>query len=263
MLGNIQSWMQEALVSGVAEGGESEINRHILPSGNLTAAQRLAIYQRGYYARLIACLESQFKALKHALGEQLFRDFAHEYLLHYPSHSPTLAHLGNRFAAFLEETRPDKDSEEKEEWIDFMVELARFEWDLYTVFDLPGDEGKAPVSPEIPDHLLQLQPCVLLHEYEFPVTQYYNAVAQELNPDIPPAGRVHVALVRTHFNTRVFALLEPQYAFLSAMRQGLDCTEAIQQTAAAFESSPEKVCAAWLQWRPNWIASGFFSGKHH
>jgi hypothetical protein len=259
MLVNVQSWMQEALVSGSADGGESEINRHILPSTNLTAAQRLAIYQRGYYARLIACLEGQFRALKHALGEQLFRDFAKEYLLRHPSHSPTLAHLGNRFSEFLEETRPDKDAAEKEEWIDFMVELARFEWDLYTVFDLPGDEGRDPVEPDLPDHLLELQPCLFLHTYAFPVNKYYTAVAYNQNPDIPSAGCVRVALVRTHFTTRVFPLLEPQYVFLLAMKQGLNCAEALQQTANAFDVTLENAQAAWQQWRRNWITAGFFS----
>jgi hypothetical protein len=54
----------------------------------LSAAQRLAIYQRGYFARLLQCLEGQYKALCHALGKELFDDFSKEYLRKYPIFKP-------------------------------------------------------------------------------------------------------------------------------------------------------------------------------
>lgn len=255
-LENVQQWMQEALFSGASD---PEITAaHVLPTGELTAQQRLAIYQRGYYARLIACLEGQFKALKTALGEELFRDFAREYLQKFPSGSATLADLGTHFVAFLEENRPDKELPEKESWIDFMVELARFEWDLYTVFDRKGSEAEDQATVGTPDALLLPQRCLFLHTYRFPVNRYFADVAQEKEPDFPTEETVYIAFVRTNYVTRVFALLEPQHFFLQEMLNGKPAIAALEATREHFGSTDEKALKAWQEWRRNWIEAGFF-----
>ena len=176
-LEQLQAWMQAMLVHSGCPTAETLL--HIEPSPTLSPPERLAIYQRGYYARLIQCLEGQYKALCHALGKELFDDFAREYLLQCPSGSPTLAVLGEQFSAYLESTRPDKDLETKELWVDFMVDLARFEWDLYRSFDAPGNEGKPYAAPDSEDSKLRLQPCFFLHRYRFPVSAYYEGVARD------------------------------------------------------------------------------------
>lgn len=255
-LENLQQWMQQALISGTTN--PELASTHVLPSGELSAQQRLAIYQRGYYARLIACMEGQFKALKTALGEELFRDFAREYLQQFPSGSPTLAELGTHFVAFMEDNRPDKDLPEKESWIDFMVELARFEWDLYTVFDRKGSENDPQVTLTTPDDLLKPQQCLFLRSYDFPVNQYFAGIADEADPDIPDAQTVYIAFVRTNYVTRVFSLLEAQYFFLNQMLHGNSAGEAIHATQQTFESSTENTKLAWQEWRKRWIEAGFF-----
>ena len=69
-LAQVQAWMQEMLVSADAPGNTTA---HVAPSSTLSAEERLAIYQRGYLARLLQCLEGQYKALCHALGKGLGR----------------------------------------------------------------------------------------------------------------------------------------------------------------------------------------------
>lgn len=97
-LAQVQQFMQAALVrqdgAPVDAPHAQQVQAHIAPGARLSAAQHLAIYQRGYYARLLQCMQGQFKALGHALGPQLFADFAREYLRQTPSRSPTLALLG-------------------------------------------------------------------------------------------------------------------------------------------------------------------------
>jgi len=73
-------------------------------------------------------MASQFKALEYALGESLFKGFADQYLQANPSQSYTLMDLGKNFSSYLEATRPDKEYSEKEDWPDFMIELAAFEY---------------------------------------------------------------------------------------------------------------------------------------
>ncbi len=119
-LEQIQRWMQSVLMhpGGVAEGMQSEAAReHIdLPPGEieqvvgrsaaLDGLERLEIYARAYYARLVECMEAEFPILARAVGEELFREFAVGYLECYPSRSYTLNHLGGRFAEYLAETFP-------------------------------------------------------------------------------------------------------------------------------------------------------------
>lgn len=256
-LAAVQTWMQQSLIDGTVS---PDAALHVEPSATLQPAERLSIYQRGYYARLIQCLEGQYKALDHALGNELFRDFAREYLLQFPSGSPTLAVLGHHFPDFLEASRPDKDAAEKESWIDFMVQLARYEWDLYTVFDAPGHEGKPLATDTTPDERLRLQTCFFLLSYDFPVNRYYTGVAHNEDPQIPEPETVRLAIVRTDFVTRVFSLLEPQYVFLQQMQEGCPAIAALEYTRNVFGSSEEQALAAWAEWKKHWTENGFFAG---
>jgi hypothetical protein len=97
-LEQIQRWMQTVLMhpGGVAEGMQSEAAReHIaLAPGEieqivsrslaLDEVERLEIYARAYYARLVECMEAEFPILARAVGEELLRDFAVGYLECYP-----------------------------------------------------------------------------------------------------------------------------------------------------------------------------------
>jgi hypothetical protein len=257
-LSDLQAWMQDALVHTGATTLKEDILAHIEPSNTLTALQRLAIYQRGYYARLVQCMEGQFKALCHALGRELFDDFAREYLELYPSQSPTLSDLGTRFPGYLASTRPDKEDAEKEEWIDFMVDLAQFEWDLYVVFDAIGNEGNPYATEACDDDKLSLQPCFSLHTYRFPVSVYYNEVARGNDPEIPFRQQCHIAIARKDYSIGIFTLLPAQYTFLSEMKKGATINETLATAASQFNATPEVAAKAWQEWRQHWIMSGFF-----
>jgi len=92
-------------------------------------------------------MAQQFSALEYALGEDLFRAFADDYLAACPSRHYNLAELGRLFPAYLQANRPGALSEEKEDWIDFVIELARFEYDLSVLFDQPAEEGYRLAGP--------------------------------------------------------------------------------------------------------------------
>jgi len=257
-LADMQAWMQQALMfSGQTTAPEDTV-LYIAPSQTLSAAQRLAIYQRGYFARLLQCLEGQYKALCHALGKELFDDFAREYLHQYPSKSPTLALLGARFPDFLRETRPDLEAAEKEPWVEFMIALAQFEWELYTMFDAPGHEGKAYASALDAEGSFQLQPCFSIHQYDFPVSLYYSAVAGGKDPEIPNPQEHFVAIVRKDFRTAIFDLLAPQYTFLQEMMAGKSVKEALTATASVYNKPEKEVEKAWAEWKKAWLEAGFF-----
>ena len=117
----------------------------VLPSASLAPAQRIDIYQGMYFWRLHDVLREDFPKLALALGDE-FEDLARAYLTRHPSEHPSVRHLGDGVAEFLEtdalvRTRP------------WLPELARLERARVDVFDAPdvlsiraGDLGV--VAPE-------------------------------------------------------------------------------------------------------------------
>jgi hypothetical protein len=254
----VQRWMQDALIRPDEEAGEMA-DRLLAPSTRLTAAAGLAIYQRGYFLRIASCMREQFPALCHALGEALFDDFVGEYIRECPPESYTLYDLGRRFPAYLAENRPDRDLTERESWIDFMIDLADFERQVFAMFDAPGHEGKTFADVTTPDDRLRLQPCFALGAYRFAVATYYHAVRQEQPVARPPAEPQYVALVRTDYVTRTIPLSATEHRFLQAMAEGSDADLAIAAVARHFGLAPDAVRENWTRnARSRWIDCGFF-----
>lgn len=261
-LAQVQQWLQAALIQPASDA-QGDMTAWLQASPRLPAEQRLAIYQRSYRARLRKCMEEQFPALRHALGATLFRDFVDEYLQACPSQSDSLHHLGDRLSDWLEHNRPDRDADtsEGESWIDFMIDLARFEHALFQLFDAPGDEDKVFADAHTPDPSLMLQRCVSLHEFRYPVAEYYNQVRSEQAPDFPTAQIAHYALVRRDYRIRVLPLTLPQHRFLSALCEGHAVTAALGMVAQSLQRPHEQLARAWAEpgsSRAGWIDAGLF-----
>ena len=261
-LHDLQRWMQQALIFPQHAAGE-QIQQIVASSSRLSGAEQLAIYQRSYQNRLLQCMREQFPALCHALGADLLTDFAREYLQTYPSVSHSLYDLGRRFPAYLEETRPDREEigNQRESWIDFMVDLAQFECDIFAMFDAPGQEGKPFANVDSPDSQLRSQPCLALGDYRFPVAWYYHEVRQNHDPPFPPQQRSPVALVRKDYLTHTFPLTVVQYTFLEALQSGKDVEQALRIAAQEAALPIEQVRQSWSKsgsTRQRWIEAGFF-----
>lgn len=260
-LQSVQRWMHEALVFPRRVDGDRR-DALLRASPGLTGAQGLAIYQRGYFLRIANCMRDQFPALCHALGEPLFDDFVADYIRDKPPESHTLYDLGRRFPAWLGENRPDRDRppERRESWIDFMIDLARFERQVFAMFDAPGHEGRPFAGADTPDDRLRLQPCFDLGAYGFPVAAYYHEVRRKEPATLPSAGRSFAALVRTDYVTRTIPLTEPQYLFLEAMAAGARVDGAAEAVARALGTTAEEVADTWRTsgQRRRWIDWGFF-----
>ncbi len=261
-LSALQRWMQGAILDPGQAAHAETIRARIAPSPSLAPEARLAIYQRGYVARLVQCMEGQFKSLRHTLGQALFADFVTEYLRAHPSRSATLSELGARFPRFLEETRPDADLPpgERERWVDFMIDLGRYEWALYVTLDAEGCEGTPLADASTPDANLRLQPSVSLHRYAFPVDAYHHGVAAGHDPDVPEPGDVRVAILRRDFRIGIFRLGAPQYDCLLKVQAGLSIGAALREAADAHGAGADEAAEAWSRWRGRWIEQGFFVG---
>jgi hypothetical protein len=220
-LAETQAWMLQALrFPQQTEAGSSE--RLFAGSENLSARAGLAIYQRAFFLRLADCMRLQFPALCHALGVDLFNAFVADYLRDHPPESHTLYDLGRRFAGYLEASRPDRAQapENREVWIDFMVDLASFERQVFVLFDAPGHEGRPYANDETPDGDLVFQSCCALGAYRFPVAPYYHAVRAGNDPSLPPYQPTFIAMARRDYVTQMVPISAQQYAFLNILAQG-------------------------------------------
>jgi hypothetical protein len=255
----LQNWMQGMLIRHVPLVTEpAAIERVINPSKRLSAVRHLNIYRHSYIARLRSCMQSQFSALAHALGEELFESFADQYLDAYPSESYTLNTLGERFADFLEQTRPDAGQEQKENWPDFMIELAAFEYALSQIFDETAIENYSMAQPDTPDELLKLMPLIRLFHHRFPVCGYYLEFTQGKSPELPFPEESFCIVTRRQYQLGLFPIRAAQYYFLELMQKGRSVSETKNELIKIFDFNKIELEAAWLEWRKNFIASGFF-----
>lgn len=269
-LSSFQRWMQQMLLD---PHGQTDVNpMEVLPgefqegtlesvindSQRLPAREHLAIYQRSYIARLRDCMAKQFSALEYALGEELFCGFADNYLELYPSKSYNLMNLGEHFADYLADTRPDKHEEVKEEWPDFMIELARFEYATMIIFDEQADEDFVLANQDTPEEQLSLIPVFYAFGFQFPIRWFYSEFVNDKKPGLPHAQHTFCTMVRRNYKLGLFDLNLGQYYFLNYLKSGRSVVEAKKLLCEDQGFDAEKIEEVWPVWKENWIELGFF-----
>jgi hypothetical protein len=154
---------------------DAELAQRVV-SGNLSAAERVAVYRHGYFARLVECLEDDYPALAHALGAQCFEALCRDFIALHPPASASLNYYGAPFAAYCGR-RP-------ESWSAFARDLARLEWAV--VEAIHAEEGErldvsalGRLSPEQwSTARLVPSPALRLLFSAYPVEEFYRAFKQ-------------------------------------------------------------------------------------
>src|SRR5476651_1862675 len=91
--------MQPKWVDG--ESTRKAVATFIKPNDRLTSFDRLEIYNKQYWFRLLDSLYEDFPGLRSVIGETRFHKMSIAYLNKYPSTSFTLRDLGSRLEKFL------------------------------------------------------------------------------------------------------------------------------------------------------------------
>jgi hypothetical protein len=278
-LNQLQRWMQAVLMhpGGVTDGVASETARQAIDvtpehaeqvvtrSSALSGLDRLAIYSRAYYARLVDCLRESYPVVCQAIAEEAFDTFAVAYLQKHPSRSYTLNELGASFPGYLRESRPD--DEPGPGWPDFVIDLATLEWTYNEVFDGQGVEGRRLLRPEHlraipperwPEARLVAVPCLRLLELRFPVHRYYSAVRRKKAAEFSGPEETLLAVTRRRYVVRRYELSRPQFILLDAILHGQSVGEAIELAAKAVDRDVDRLAGDLQDWFRNWTAEGFF-----
>lgn len=252
----------------------------IKPNDRLTSFERLEIYNRQYWFRLLDCLHDDYPGLRAILGTKKFTRLATAYLAKYQSNSYTLRDLGDRLEQFIRE-EPSWASPNKL----LAIDMAQFEWAQTVAFDGPS---RRPITADdilgtSPDELtLCLQPYLSLlglnyavddfliavkkHEEDALRTEASNAVrsaprgsSRRKPARLPRKQPVFLAVHR--YDNQVYSKrLEPeQYQILTAIGQGKTvaaaCEPAITQSPRTDLNWTDNV----KSWFDTWTALGWFS----
>ncbi len=218
---------------------------YIAPNARLSSFERLEIYNRQYWFRLISAVSEDFPTLNALLGQERFEPLILAYLAENPSTSWTLRDLGAKLPAFLER-HPELTGRRHR----LAVDVARLEWAYVEAFD-----GKQliPLAAEDvdavgPDTQLSLQPHLRLLSLSYPVDNLVLAIKRETATSdivsgaasqrasharvrIPPMRREPVYLAVHRFEDSVYyrRLARETFLLLSALRSGASVGEAVSQ----------------------------------
>jgi len=253
-------------MSDVAEG-------FVAPNSRLSAFERLEIYNRQYWFRVLSALAEDFPALRRVLGENRFHALSVAYLTAHPSRSFSLRNLGSKLAEWLA-ANPQFAGRRSL----IAVDVARVEWAFVEAFD---SAEETPLTLEQigrlgGDSYVSLQPHVQLLELEYPADELAlrlhdgekkqtseAGIAPEKNADAPVSLRevkrrkTWVAAHRVDMSVYYRRLAREEYATLAAFRDGQTLADAL---ASAFVESamPERNRAGAVQkWFASWAELGW------
>ncbi len=138
----------------------------IAPNSRLSAFERLEIYNRQYWFRVLGALAEDFPALRSVIGPRAFEAMSVAYLTAHPSRSFSLRNLGSHLAEWLAGNPHFAGRRAR-----LAENVARMEWAFVEAFD--GAE-RDPLTLEQISTLdgssrLDLQPHLRLIALDFPV----------------------------------------------------------------------------------------------
>jgi hypothetical protein len=217
----------------------------IKPNDRLSAFDRLELYNRMYWFRLIDAFYDDNPGLRALLGEEKFLALCEAYLAKYPSRSFTLRNLCARLADFIAET-PRLTAPRTA----LARDIARFEWAQTVAFDGESRTKLAPatIARSGPATMrIGLQPYLTLLALDYPVDDFVLAVKRReamretasntseiagrrgrmKTVRAPQRSRTYLAVHRVDFRLYYKRLELPAYRMLEALRAGKPLAHAV------------------------------------
>jgi len=234
----------------------AQAENEIISTPNLEARERLELYHRQYWFRLLDSMDEDFPALKRLLGKENFWRLIEAYLELVPSRSYTLRHLGSGLADFLR-VNPGLAGGHPVH----AAELARLEYALCETFEQPKRPAVAP--EKLAETKLAMQPHLRLFAFHAPVDDIWRlddeaAIPAELLA--PPAGeaKFHVAVFRHDAQQSVRHIEAKEFSLL----QAIATTGSLATAFDVSDATPEEVSAWFQSWtRFGWLCEREQPGK--
>jgi hypothetical protein len=267
--------MAETLTNG---GSISALAQSIIkPNPHLNSFERLELYSRQYWFRLIDCLYDDFPGLRAIMGENKFYDLVTDYLAAYPSRSFTLRNLGSSLPQFVQKNKKYSRTRYRA-----AIDMVRFEWAQVIAFDGPALSALTPealLATEPEKLQLQLQPYLSLLELRYPfdellislrltTTQRSEASTARLRKvkkqraiRLPRPQRIYLVVHRFENSLYYKRIDRAAFALLTDLQSGKPLAEACQRAAGLLpkrEQTPDKITTIIRTWFTTWSQLHWF-----
>ena len=236
-------------MSSRTPGGEP-MARHaakfIKPNDRLTSFERLEIYNRQYWWRLMSSLAEDFPGLQAVLGNRRFEALCKAYLVARPSRSFTLRNLGRDLEPWLRKNPQWAGSKQA-----IALDMVRLEWADIDAFDGAAFEPLKPpdIAKSAGGNLrLTLQPYVHLLKLHYPVDSLVLEIKKFNNDTEFPSNAfrecrkrkrvsgvaklkpktIFLAVHRVDYSVYFRRISQEEYGVLSSLRNGKSVQRAIE-----------------------------------
>jgi hypothetical protein len=246
----------------------------IKPNDRLTSVDRLEIYSRSYWFRVLDSLYDDFPGLRAVLGQRAFHQLSRAYLAECPSQSFTLRNLGSRLEDWLERNPHYARSSQE-----LALDMVRLEWAHIEAFD---NAACIVLGPEDLLELgggmrLGLQPYIRLLALHYPVDHLRIAVNQtsedrgaasnvalKQKPRIltrrmsrARSERIFLAVHRFNFIVYYRRIAAEEYHLLLGIRDGKPIERAIRDAFENSSASTEEQGSMLEKWFAAWAELGW------
>src|SRR5277367_2929435 len=251
--------------------------RYIKPNDRLTSFERLEIYNRQYWFRLLSSMNEDFPGLRAILGGRQFEAMSKAYLCDCPSRSFTLRNLGARLEPWLRQH--PKWMQDKQV---LALDMVRLEWADIDAFDgqaSPALRAQDLSGTEGPNLRLSLQPYVQLLQLHYPVDDLLLEVKDGDHESTGfasnafherkkrhkvravaklKAAQIFLVVHRVDFSVYFRRIGAEQFLLLNALRKG-DHLMAAFESAFRKSSMPDTERGPAVQhWFQTWATLGWF-----
>jgi hypothetical protein len=247
---------------------------YVKPNDRLTSLERLEIYNRQYWFRVIDSMYEDFAGLCAVLGQRSFGRLARAYVSECTSQTFTLRNLGSQIEDWLRRN-PGYAGQK----LAIALDMARLEWAHIEAYD---GEAATALGPEDlielgPGLRIGLQPYIRLLELQYPVDDLrisVNAVSEDhgaasnavlkskergvvrkftrLRPE-----RIFLAVHRLDFSVYYRRITLEEFRLLEAIRQGKSIGAAVEASIEDSSIPIEEFRAKLETWFRTWAEFGW------
>ena len=263
-----------AVMSPLNESVGAIANEFVTPNNQLTSTERLNIYHRQYWYRILDSFNEDFPGVRAVLGERAFERLAKAYLSDCPSQSYTLRNLGSRLAAWLT-AHPEFAGKH----LALSIDMIRLEWAHIEAFDNAdlkalGPEDLLELGPEL---VIKLQPHIRLLALQYPVDNLRvklnghleerdassNAVSRPMRRNIARRYArlrpqpIYLAVHRVEFTVYYRRLEADEFHLLGALQESRSIGAALDSALAATMLEPAELQQKIQTWFAIWAQLGW------
>lgn len=245
----------------------------IAPNSRLNAFERLEIYNRQYWFRVMGALSEDYPALRAVVGSNRFEGLSVAYLTEHPSRSFTLRNLGSKLPEWLAGHREWTGKRQR-----LAVDVARIEWAFVESFD--SAERTSLTLDQIATldagSRLALQPHLQLLALNYAADELVLALHDRQKRDKSEAGvkqedqageavrlprlrprTVWLAAHRVDLSIYYRRLRREEFQTLLAIRRGLTLADALETGFTDSRTPAMRKPQLVREWFANWAELGW------